>query len=90
VKEAYKTQALKLWKWLGEHDGLTSMEAMLNPELGIGRLASRVNELRYEFDPPFPVKDRWVEWVNHSGKRVRVKFYYRERAVKEEQITLGI
>ena len=44
-------------------------------ELGIYRTASRIHEIRKEYE----VKDRWIEVKNQFGELVKVKEYYLEK-----------
>lgn len=54
-----------------EYGSITSLEAMKN--LGVSRLASRINELRNE---GIEIDDAYLESKNRFGEKVRYKKYF--------------
>ena len=69
-----RTQCDRLLTYLQRGYKITSLEAW--KELGIARLASRINDLRKECDG---ICDEWVEVPNRYGETCRVKRYWMEK-----------
>jgi hypothetical protein len=63
----------------------TSHDALMN--LGVARLASRINDLRND---GHPIKTKWVEVTARNGKTVQVKAYKYDRRVVIDMPTLNI
>lgn len=69
------TQNKRLVKYLEEHDSITQLEAL--NELGIFRLASRINDLkRMGYD----IGGEMVDVTNRFGEVVKVKRYFLKNA----------
>ena len=64
-------QCEKVLKYIKEFGSIMSAEAM--KELGVYRLASRINELR---DRGENIKDEWLTSKNRYGENIRYKRYY--------------
>lgn len=64
-------QCEKVLKYIKKFGSITSAEAM--KELGVYRLASRINELRYRGEN---IKDEWLTSKNRYGEKIRYKRYY--------------
>lgn len=64
-------QCEKVLKYIKKFGSITSAEAM--KELGVYRLASRINELR---DRGENIKDEWLTSKNRYGEKIRYKRYY--------------
>lgn len=69
------SQKTDILAWLGTYGTLTNREAML--KLGVGRLASRVNELR---DEGYPIEKIMVQEKKQDGRIVRYARYFMGRA----------
>ena len=65
------TQNDRLLEYLKTHDGITQLVAL--NELGIFRLASRVNDLRKK---GFDISGRMIFVRNRFGEEIRVKEYF--------------
>ena len=65
------TQNKRLIMYLNEHNSITQLEAL--NELGILRLASRINDLKKE---GHDIVGEMVEVLNRFQEKVRVKRYY--------------
>lgn len=64
-------QKTKVLKYMKEYGSITSLEAM--KDLGVSRLASRINELRNE---GIEIDDVYLESKNRFGEKVRYKKYF--------------
>ena len=65
------TQNDRLLEYLKTHDGITQVEAL--NELGIFRLASRVNDLKKK---GFDISGRMIFVRNRFDEEIRVKEYF--------------
>ena len=65
------TQNDRLLEYLKTHDGITQLEAL--NELGIFRLASRVNDLKKK---GFDISGRMIFVRNRFDEEIRVKEYF--------------
>ena len=72
MENAFANQREQLLDLMLNGKEISSRTAMI--EYGIGRLGSRIAELR----KIYPVLDRWERYINDNGKRVRYKVYYME------------
>lgn len=64
-------QCEKVLKYIKDYGSITSSEAV--KELGVYRLASRINELR---DRGEDIKDEWLTSKNRYGENIRYKRYF--------------
>lgn len=65
------TQNQRLIKYLKENGSITQLEAL--NELGIFRLASRINDIKKE---GHNIVGEMVEVLNRSQEKIKVKRYY--------------
>ena len=64
------TQTMRIVSYCRENDGITSLDAVR--DLGIIRLASRINDLRHA---GYIVQTEWEKVFNRFGEETRVKRY---------------
>lgn len=73
-----QNQCVRILAYLDKKGSITAIEALR--DLGIFRLASRINELR---NRQYDIRDEWVKVVNRYGEECRIKRYLKPREDKE-------
>lgn len=70
-----QNQCVRILAYFDKKGSITAIEALR--ELGIFRLASRINELRNKHG--YDIRDEWVKVVNRYGEECRIKRYLKPK-----------